>query len=92
MKELGIKQFKSSIYILYHPQLQGASERHYQTLKSMIRAYCDEQEGKWVRSVPLLLSVIRESICESTRFSPFELAFGHEERGLEVHKGEIPGP
>lgn len=78
MKELGIKHFKSSVY---HPQSQGALERYHQTLKSMIRTYCVDQLGEWDKSVPFLLFAIRDSVCESTGFSPFELVYGHEVRG-----------
>ena len=34
--QLGAKQIKSSAY---HPELQGALERFYSTLKNMIRTY-----------------------------------------------------
>lgn len=78
MRELGVKHFKSSTY---HPQSQGALERHHQTLKSMIRAYCLGQAEEWDKSIPFLLFAIRDSVCESTGFSPFELVYGHEVRG-----------
>ncbi|MBE7326061.1 transposase family protein, partial [Nocardioides sp. Y6] len=51
MYELGIKQLKSSIY---HPESQGALERHHQTLKTMIRTYCVEDPGDWDRGIPFL--------------------------------------
>ena len=41
MYELGIKQYTSSAY---HPQSQGALKRFHQTLKSMFRTYCFEQD------------------------------------------------
>ena len=40
MLQLGIKQVKSSPY---HPQSQGALERFHQTLKTMMRAYCFQE-------------------------------------------------
>lgn len=78
MRELGVAHFKSSIF---HPQSQGALERHHQTLKTMIRAYCIGQAEEWDKSIPFLLFAIRDSVCESTGFSPFELVYGHEVRG-----------
>ena len=42
MQELGIKQFRSSAY---HPESQGALERFHQTLKNMIRMYCQDMQG-----------------------------------------------
>ena len=73
MYELGIKQ---SISSAYHPQSQGALDRFHQTLKSMIRAYCYEQEKNWDEGVHLLLFAIRETVQESLSFSPYELLFG----------------
>ena len=78
MYELGIKQYTSSAY---HPQSQGALERFHQTLKSMLRAYCYEQDKDWDEGVHLLLFAAREAVQESLGFSPFELLFGREVRG-----------
>jgi len=44
MHQQGIQQFKSTVY---HPQSQGALERFYQTLKSMMRAYRFEENKEW---------------------------------------------
>jgi len=78
MHELDIKQYKSSAY---HPQSQGALERFHQTLKSMMKKYCLENQADWDEGVPLLLFAMRESVQESLGFSPFELVFGHTVRG-----------
>ena len=78
MYELDIKQYTSSAY---HPQSQGALERFHQTLKSMIRTYCYDQEKDWDEGIHLLLFAAREAVQESLGFSPFELVFGREVRG-----------
>ena len=78
MLQLGIKQVKSSPY---HPQSQGALERFHQTLKTMMRAYCFQENKDWDEGIPLLLFAARESVQESLGFSPFELVFGHVPRG-----------
>ena len=78
VKELGIKQITSSAY---HPESQGALERFHSTLKTMMRAFCLENEKDWDEGVHLLLFAVRESVQESTGFSPFELVFGHQVRG-----------
>ena len=78
MYELGIKQFRSSAY---HPESQGALERFHQTLKNMIRMYCEETEKNWDEGIHLLLFAARDSVQESLGFSPFELVFGHTVRG-----------
>ncbi|XP_071537584.1 uncharacterized protein [Panulirus ornatus] len=76
LQELGIKQTLSTAY---HPQSQGALERHHQTLKSMIRKYCHERN--WDERLPFLLFAVRESPHESLGCSPFELVFGRKVRG-----------
>ena len=70
MYELGIKQYKSSAY---HPESQGAIERFHQVLKTMIKIYCFDNDREWDDGVPLLMFAARESVQESTGFSPIEL-------------------
>ena len=78
MTEWGIKHITSSAY---HPQSQGALERHHQTLKNMLRAFCYEQEKDWDEAVPYVLFAAREAPTESLGFSPNQLVFGHRVRG-----------
>ena len=58
MFQLGIKQVKSTVH---HPQSQGAVERFNQTLKSMLRVYCLQENKKWDEGLPLRLFAVRES-------------------------------
>ncbi|XP_037776259.1 uncharacterized protein LOC119573219 [Penaeus monodon] len=44
LQELGIKQTLSTAY---HPESQGALERWHQTLKSMLRKFCLENQKCW---------------------------------------------
>ena len=74
-------QIKKIVASPYHPQSQGALERYHQTLKSMIRCYCEENSSDWDRGIPLLLFATREVPVESLGFSPFELVYGHSVRG-----------
>lgn len=77
----------------YHPQSQGALERFHQTLKSMLRKYCQDTANDWDEGVPLVLFAVRETIQESLGFSPAELVFGHQVRGpLRVLKERILAP
>ena len=59
MFQLGIKQVKSTAY---HPQSQGAVERFHQTLKSMLRVYCLQENMEWDERLPLPLFAVRESV------------------------------
>ena len=78
LKRLGVQHNMSSAY---HPESQGALERFHQTLKSMLKTYCLENEKDWDKGVPLVLFAAREAVQESLGFSPFELIFGHTVRG-----------
>lgn len=84
LKELEVTQIHSTAY---HPQSQGAIERFHQTLKSMIRKYCKQNEKDWDQGLHLLLFAIREVPNETLGYSPFQLLFAHEVRGpLELMK------
>ncbi|MCP4254324.1 MAG: DDE-type integrase/transposase/recombinase, partial [Candidatus Scalindua sp.] len=89
LKEIGIKHIKASSY---HPESQGALERYHQTLKCMLRKYCEETGEDWDKGVPFLLFATREVPTESLGFSPNELIFGHQVRGpLQVLKEDLIG-
>ncbi|XP_045120476.1 uncharacterized protein LOC123509918 [Portunus trituberculatus] len=60
---------------------QGALERHHQTLKTILRAFCLEHERDWNKAVPYVMFAVREAPTESLGFSPNQLVFGHHVRG-----------
>ncbi|XP_071503098.1 uncharacterized protein [Diadema antillarum] len=81
----------------YHPQCNGLVERFNGTLKAMLRKMCEEKPKDWDRYVNPLLFAYRESVQESTGFSPFELLFGRTVRGpltilRELWTGEVEEP
>ena len=76
--ELNIEHVTSTAY---HPQSQGCLERFHQTLKSMLKKYCLENQGDWDESIDFLLFALRESPQESLGYSPFELLYGRQIRG-----------
>ncbi|KAJ8019561.1 hypothetical protein HOLleu_41205 [Holothuria leucospilota] len=51
LSNLGIKQIASSAY---HPQSQGALERYHQTLKTMIKAFCHDNQADWDKGLDFL--------------------------------------
>lgn len=57
LKQLGVQHHQSSAI---HPQSQGVLERFHQTLKSLLRAYCDELNRDWEEGIPWLLLAARE--------------------------------
>ncbi|XP_076049636.1 uncharacterized protein LOC143030371 [Oratosquilla oratoria] len=78
LKGLHIEQKLASAY---HPQSQGSLERFHQTLKNILRVYCEDLGIDWDEGVPLALFAVRDAVQESTGFSPFELVYGHDVRG-----------
>ncbi len=70
IQKLNIKHQVSSAY---HPQSQGAIERFHQTLKSMLRTFCVEQQKEWDEENPTV--VICHSYYDSSfpRFQSFRV-------------------
>uniref|UniRef100_A0A8C1MIS2 Gypsy retrotransposon integrase-like protein 1 n=1 Tax=Cyprinus carpio TaxID=7962 RepID=A0A8C1MIS2_CYPCA len=78
-KLLKIKQLRTTVY---HPQTDGLVERFNQTLKQMLRRVAAEDRRDWDKMLPYVLFGIREVPQASTGFTPFELLFGRQPRGL----------
>ncbi len=76
---LKVKQLRTSVY---HPQTDGLVERFNQTLKQMLRRVVAEDKRDWDLMLPYVLFGIREVPQASTGFTPFELLFGRQPRGL----------
>ena len=77
MKEVGrlltINQLTTTPY---HPSCNGLVERFNGTLKTMLRRVSEEKPRQWDRYIPALLFAYRDSVQESTGFSPFQLLYG----------------
>ncbi|KAL1248849.1 hypothetical protein QQF64_022167 [Cirrhinus molitorella] len=56
--------------------------RFNQTLKQMLRQVTTEDRRDWDRMLPYVLFGVREVPQASTSFTPFELLFGRQPRGL----------
>ncbi|XP_073785929.1 uncharacterized protein [Danio rerio] len=76
---LKVKQIKTSVY---HPQTDGLVERFNKTLKQMLRRVVAEDGRDWDLMIPYMLFGIREVPQASTGFTPFELLFSRQPRGL----------
>ncbi|KAL0173155.1 hypothetical protein M9458_033466, partial [Cirrhinus mrigala] len=76
---LKVKQVRTSVY---HPQTDGLVERFNQTLKQMLRRVAAKDKKDWDLLLPYVLFGIREVPQASTGFTPFELLFGRQPRGL----------
>ena len=76
---LNVKRIRTSVY---HPQTDGLVERFNQTLKRMLKKLPDADGKDWDRLIPYVMFAIREVPQASTGFSPFELLYGRQPRGL----------
>ncbi len=76
---LQVKQLRTTVY---HPQTDGLVERFNQTLKQMLRRVAADDKRDWDRMLPYILFGIWEVPQASTGFTPFELLFGRQPRGL----------
>ncbi|XP_067293545.1 uncharacterized protein [Pseudorasbora parva] len=91
---LQVKQLRTTVY---HPQTDGLVERFNQTLKQMLRRVAAEDKRDWDLMLPYVLFGIREVPQASTGFTPFELLFGRQPRGLldvarEAWEQQQPAP
>ncbi len=67
---------------IYHPQTDRLVEHFNQTLKQMLRRLVAMDKRDWDLMIPYVFSGIREVPQASTGFTPFELLFGRQPRGL----------
>ena len=82
MKEVGrLLSIRQLTTTPYHPACNGLVERFKGTLKSMLRKLCEEKPRQWDRYIPALLFAYRETVQESTGFSPFQVLYGRQVRG-----------
>ena len=66
----------------YRPYSKGPVEKFHAMLKHVLLTMCAERPNDWDKYLPALLFAVREIPQESLGFSPFELLYGHNVRGL----------
>ena len=77
---MGIKALRTSPY--QHPKADGLVERFNQTLKAMLKKVLKGEKRDWDCMLPYVLFAYREVPQATVGFSPFELLYGHDPRGL----------
>jgi len=71
---LGIKKIQSTAS---HPESQGSIERSHRVLAEYLRHYVKEDQTNWDQWVPFATYVYNTTEHTATRFTPYELLFGH---------------
>ncbi|MES9884898.1 MAG: reverse transcriptase domain-containing protein [Sedimenticola sp.] len=62
----------------YRPQSDGLVERFNKTLKTMLKAYVNENRSNWDEQIPFVLMAYRSTIHDSTGCTPNSLMLGRE--------------
>ena len=62
--------------------VKASPQTFEQTLKEMLRKSAAEDGKDWDKLIPYVLFAYREVPQESTGYSPFELLYGRDVRGL----------
>ncbi|KAL8121526.1 hypothetical protein AgCh_018308 [Apium graveolens] len=65
---------------VYHPQMDGQSERTIQTIEDMLRVCAIDFKGSWDEHLPLVEFVYNNSYHASIGMPPYEALYGHKYR------------
>jgi len=76
-KLTGVKLKMSSVY---HPEMDGSSERSNKTVTQCLRFHVKQNQKGWVKALPLVRFNFMNTVNISTGFSPFQLRMGHSPR------------
>ena len=61
----------------YRPQTQGALERSHRTLNEYLRSFISAKQTNWDELSSYAAFCFNTSVSSSSRFTPYELVFGH---------------
>ena len=68
---------KQSTTTPYHAMGNGIVENFYKTIKNLLKKVAAEKPKDWCRYLGPLLFAVRDTPQDSTKFTPFELLYGH---------------
>jgi hypothetical protein len=63
---------------MYHPQMNGQTERVNQILEDMLRAYALKDKKSWDKCLPYAEFSYNNSYQKSLKMSPFEVLYGRK--------------
>ena len=87
-KELGIKRRRTTPH---HPQSNGIPERFHDTMKTMLKIWCNEEQDNWDEYLPYVLFAYNTSYHTLLQETPFFLVNGRDPKLLSdiiVNKSE----
>ena len=78
-KELGIKRSRTTPH---HPQSNGIPERFHDTMKTMLKIWCNEEQDNWDEYLPYVLFAYNTSYHTLLQETPFFLVNGRDPKLL----------
>jgi transposase InsO family protein len=78
-KELGIKRRRTTPH---HPQSNGIPERFHDTMKTMLKIWCNEEQDNWDEYLPYVLFAYNTSYHTLLQETPFFLVNGRDPKLL----------
>ena len=64
----------------YHPQTNGQTERWNSSFVTQVAKYCNNDPSNWDTFLPSIAYAYNHDVHSSTRFTPYQLAFGRRPR------------
>src|SRR6218665_593036 len=77
--DIQVRQMKTSPY---HPPTNRCLERFHRTLKGMLKGCLETYEGDWDLLLPWVIFGLSRGSSRRIGFSPFELVFGRNVKGV----------
>jgi len=90
-KLLGTKLLMST---LFHPQMDGTSERAICSVAQILHAMVRPDQQDWSEKIPMVEFTLNSAISSLSGFTPFELNYGYTPRlnpGITPEPSSIPG-
>jgi transposase InsO family protein len=72
-KQLEVSQNLSTVY---HPQMDGQSEKTNQHMETALQIYCNYQQNDWAEWLPIVQYAINTRPSATTKQTPYELWMG----------------
>lgn len=78
------------MFLAFHPESEGASERSNKTINQAIRFHVERNQRGWVLSLRKVRFDIMNSVNSPTGLSMFQLRYGCSPRALPPLLGHTP--